>query len=256
MILVASTMARYVTDRAETSLSWLNNAEEMRALSPEPLEFFAALQVDGQGLDAFKPVMTELLALNISGESSGTGGWYSYRYSDNRETIETGNRLWHICAGRNIIQDRAMDIGASHILFLDADMEPPADCISKLLELDWPIVGGHVPTYNLRGPRVQYRGHCGPRQMMDERLYPEEWDVQAHMNTAGFLLVAREVFKRVRWRWSAEDGMTDDPCYEADAREFLGYPTYVRHDVVGKHHPESIVRIEDRFPDRDMTVAP
>jgi hypothetical protein len=121
--------------------------------------------------------------------------------------------------------------GASHILHLDADMCPPGDCLPKLLAMRHPLVGGEVPTYNLHGPVVPE--------------YP--FPVQSHMNTAGFLLVAREVFRRLRWRFDLEAGLTDDPCYHADACDLLGIPTYVRKDVRGRHWPESIPPLEDRY---------
>jgi hypothetical protein len=75
--------------------------------------------------------------------------------------------------------------------------------------------------------------------------YP--FPVQSHMNTAGFLLIAREVFRRLRWRFDLEAGLTDDPCYYRDAKELLGVPTYVRKDVIGRHWPEAIPPLEDRY---------
>lgn len=232
MILVGSTMARFACERDDTSLSWLNNAEALRDSHPEGVEFFVAIELDGAGEEPFAKVIERV-------ESLG-GTVYRYRYDDGRTSITTGNRLWHICCGRNIVQDRAMDIGASHILFLDADTQAPPDAIPKLLELEHPIVGGHVGAYCLSGPPVH--------------TYPAEWNVQQHWNTAGFLMVSRGVFKRIRWRYSGDDGLSDDPSYAQDAMEFLGYPTYVRHDVEARHFPMGIVAIERRFPGRDMSV--
>lgn len=234
MIIVGSTLAAFCTDQDDTSLAWLYNAEEMRDSHPDGVEFFAALEVDGRGLEPFAKVIRRLAELD--------GTYYTYRYDDGRTTIETGSRLNHICMGRNIVHERAMDRNATHILFLDADMRPPGDAIPRLLELNWPMVGGEVGTYGLTGPPVK------------DPIYPAFWDVQQHMNTAGFLLMERQCFKRLGWRWSLEDGMTDDPCMAQDAEEFLGFPTYVRHDVKGQHMPHMILPIERRFPERDMKV--
>lgn len=230
MILIGATLAAFTCDREDTSIAWLYEAEILRR--EHDVQFFAALELDGRGLEPFTKVIDRLTELD--------GSYYTYSYDDKRQKVNTGNRINHICMGRNVITDRAVDAQASHILFLDADMQPPVDAIAKLLEMRHPLVGGNVPTYVLKGKTVAN--------------FPAEWDVQDHMNTAGFLLVERQVFRRLRWRWDAEDGMTDDPCYWLDAKQFLGIPTYVRHDVIGTHYPRDIVCIEDRFPERDLQV--
>ena len=80
--------------------------------------------------------------------------------------------------------------------------------------------------------------------------YP--FPVQAHMPTAAFVLIAREVFNRLRWRADGEAGMTDDPCYHHDAATLLGVEALVRKDCVGIHHPIRIGAIETRG--HDMAV--
>lgn len=70
--------------------------------------------------------------------------------------------------------------------------------------------------------------------------------VQEHMATAAFIFIERQVFKRLRWRWDVEAGMTDDPCYHYDAKTLLGIDTYVRKDCIGRHFPEAIGGIETR----------
>lgn len=247
-------MAEYVTDEEDTSLAWLRTAEELRANAGADVEveFFATLEVTDLGLDGVRPFHAVGRRIVDLG-----GSYHKFAYGDYRAEVTTGNRLWHICAGRNMIQDHAMNTGATHILFLDADMMPPPDAIARLLEMKYPIVGGEVPTYALSGPARHTFTVIPGRGTIDVRRhwkFPSEWDVREHMNTAGFLLVEREVFKRIRWRYSIDDGMTDDPCYNQDAREFLGYPTLVRHDVKGRHFPESILPIEQRYPNRNMKV--
>jgi hypothetical protein len=223
MILAAATMTCFALSAEPACLSWLNTAEQLRESHPDGVDFFAAFELDARGIAPFQPVTDRLTELG--------GTWWTYTYDDGRTEVTSGNRFGHICAGRNLIADRAVTAGASHILHLDADMEPPADCLPKLLEMNHPLVGGEVPTYSLRGPYVPG--------------YP--YAVQEHMNTAGFLLVARSVFRRLRWRFDLEAGLTDDPCYHLDAKELLGVPTYVRKDVIGRHWPESIPPLEDRY---------
>lgn len=234
MIVVGATMTGFATSDPRLCTSWLKTAVELWLNAKDAghdAMFFAAVEVDARGVAPFAELETTLLRLRCQGIPVEM---WTYSYDDGRSEVTTANRLAHICAGRNIITDYACGIGASHILFLDADMRPPGDAIPKLLELNHSLVGGEVPTYGLTGPTIEH--------------YP--FPVQTHMNTAGFLLVARDVFRFIRWRWDVDAGMSDDPCYERDAREWLGIPTYVRKDVVGRHWPEAIPALEHRGYDR------
>lgn len=225
MIVVGTTLAAFVMDIKDTWSSWLRNSEELSR--DYDVQYFAAIEVDSRGLEPFAPLVRRL-------EEIG-GMYHSYSIDDGRTEVTSANRLRHICAGRNLVQDFALERRATHVLFLDADTMPPADAITKLLEMDHPLVGGQVDTYNLSGPPV------------DRYPYP----VEEHMNTAGFLLVGEPLLTRLRWRW--DWGMTDDPCFHRDAIEFFGIPTYVRKDVKGTHFPQHIPPIEQRGHD-DMKV--
>jgi hypothetical protein len=230
VIIIGTTLTHYAMANRGTWASWLDTAEALQAHSPERLKFFAVIEVDGRGAEPFAPLISRLQELD--------GDWWIFRLDDGRtEAFTAAARLPHICTGRNLIAERATTLGASHVLYLDADCCPPADAIPKLLELDWPYVGGEVPTYCLHGEPL-----------------PGSLPVEEHMPVAAFLLVRREVFKRLRWRWDADLGMTDDPCYAYDAEQLLGIRARVRKDVVARHYPESIGPIETRFPGRDMSV--
>jgi hypothetical protein len=223
MIVIGTTLAAFVMDDRNTWGAWISNASDLADATDHDLKFFAAIELDGQGLSPFQPLIEDLERIG--------GTYFTYSLDDGRTKVTGGNRIPHIVTGRNIIIEYAVSISdASHILFLDADTAPPADCINKLLEVDHPIVGGHVPTYCLNGPVVE--------------KYP--FLVEEHMNTAGFLLVDRGLFRYMRWRSDPDANMTDDPCWHYDALKFHNAPTYVRKDVVGKHYPESIGPIEQR----------
>jgi len=230
-ILVAATLPPYVFSKGDDRYwgNWLKLAEMLRldVQTAAQVDFFAALETDARGLEPFRPLLERLNGLD--------GSYTSWASDPGGTEFTSDNRLAGICLGRNIIARTAEGRGYDWILYLDADMRPPSNAISKLLELDYPMCGGHVPTYCLSGPWA-YR-------------YPPEWDVQIHMNTAGFLLVHRDVFTKLTWRTDVARGMTDDPCYHADA-DALGYPTFVRHDVVGRHFPESLPPMEFRGHDR------
>lgn len=228
MIVVGTTLAAFVMDQEDTWASWLRNAEDLKASHPDGVQYFAAIQVDARGLAPFGPLLEALAAIG--------GEYFTYSLDDGRTEVTTANRLRHITLGQNIVTDYAVSVHASHLLFLAADLQPDPATLPKLLELNHPLVGGEVTTYCLSGPEVD--GYSFP--------------VQTHMATAAYVLIGREVFNRLRWRWDT-DGKTDDPCLHYDAETLLGIPTYVRKDCIGKHYPEAIGAIETRGHDR--TVA-
>ena len=233
MILVASTLCRYAMADPDTWGAWLYGAEELRAQSPERVYFFCAIEVDALGIDPFRPLLDRLNALG--------GSWMVYSLDDGRTSVTTGNRLAHLTLGQNLCSQRAHDMGASHMLFMAADCQPPADALPKLLAVSGGLVGGHVPTYCFAYPEpIATYGPACP--------------VVEHMPTAAFVLVRRDVFTALRWRTDRDLGMTDDPCYAHDAERLLGVRPLVRLDVVGKHFPEAIGAIETRYAGRDMSV--
>lgn len=234
IVVVGTTLTTFAMDNPETWGAWLLHAEAMQTFglgAGYEVKFFAAIEVDARGLDLFHPLLVRLAALG--------GEHWAFMLDDGRTQVTTNNRLRHITVGQNLVNDYCCDnLDVSHLLFMAADTEPPPDAIDKLMELNWPIVGGEVPTYGLTGPRVDgYKGYPFP--------------VEEHMATAAFVMLSREAFRHLRWRWDLDAGMTDDPCLRSDALR-LGWPTYVRKDCVGKHHPEYIGAVETRG--HDMTV--
>lgn len=230
MIVVATTLCTFAMSHPLVWGSWLVNAEELIQASPEPVHYFAAIEVDARGIEPFAPLIARL-------EEIG-GSYWTFSLDDGRTSVTTANRLRHITMGQNLVSDFCTTPGISHLLFMAADCMPPFDVIPKLLEVDHPLVGGEVTTYCLKGPKVDH---------------PKHLDVENHMATAAFIFIDRSVFKRLRWRWDAEEGMSDDPAYHHDAKTLLGIDTWVRKDCVGKHYPECIPGIEERG--YDLTVV-
>lgn len=239
-VVVATTLTNFAMHDEATWASWLINAEAIQQSVPGPVRYFCAIETDARGEDPFRPLCDALSGMD--------GDWWTFSLDDGRSSVTTANRLRHITAGQNLATDYALsDPDCTHLLFLAADLEPPADCLPKLLALDHPLVGGHVPTYCLDGPNVWESG--------DVNFVALDADVRQHMATAAFVLIRRDLLRFVRWRWDLDAGMSDDPCLHHDARTFHGVETLVHHGVVGRHHPESITSIETRFPDADMSVA-
>ncbi len=250
---VGTTMAAYVTDDPDTSLAWLYSCEEMCAEAGrrgDTVEFFAALQLDGRGLEPFGDVIAEL------DRDDALGSYWTYALDDGRTEVTTANRLRHIVTGANLVNDYAMSVGADYLLFVHADCEPPADAPWKLAQcardFGSRVVGGEVPAYNLSGPQV----HPGDFTNFSEGFIPRtnlvDYPVQLHMPAAALVLLDCVAYRALHWRY--EPGLTDDPCLYADAVN-RGYRPVVRKDVIGRHYPEAISAIEYRFPGRDMGVV-
>lgn len=229
MIVVGTTLAAFVMDQEDTWSAWLRNAREIADSHPEGVMYFAAIEVDGRGIEPFRPLLDAMYDLGIPCD------YWTFSLDDGRTEVTTANRLRHITTGQNLVTDFAVSVGATHLLFLAADLAPEAETLPKLLALDHPYVGGEVTTYCLWGPDV----------------YDYDFPVQAHMPTAAYVLLRRDLFGRLRWRWG--DGESDDPALYRDALELHGVQALVRKDCVGRHYPEAVPAIEHRG--HDMSVV-
>lgn len=243
MIVVGTTLTHFAMADPDTWSSWLKHAERQKAMAADlghELRHFAAIQVDARGLAPFEP-LTE--ALEVLG-----GDFFTYSLDDGRTEVTMTNRWRHIVCGQNLVVDYCQSIAeCSHLLFLAADCAAPSDIVPRMLEMDHPLVAPYITTYGLRGPVVTDR-RSDPdwpgREMGDTPRYP--FHVEDAMASAACLFIARDVFRRIRFRWDLDTGMSDDPAFHHDAKTLLGIPTYVRHDVLARHYPEAVGSYEDR----------
>lgn len=236
MILVGTTLTTFAMKDPEVWGSWLVNAEAIANSVDEEVRYLAAIETDARGLDPFTDLLQSLHSLHLY---SGVRAEAVTFRIDDRDAVTSHNRLHHITAGRNLLTDVAVDEGAGWLFFVDADVEHPPEALARLLELDHPLTGCHVPLYGLGGPAVSH--------------VPEGADVRVHMNTAGSCLVRRDLFRRLRWRHDPDEGMTDDPCYHHDARTLHGVEWLVRHDVEAIHHPgNTLLPLEQRGHDLEV----
>jgi len=256
-ILIASTIAPYKVDPEQPLITeaWFEHADQLRldaGFHGHSVHYFSVLETDGRGIGIYNTFLDKLRDVD--------GYFWRFTLDTNEAEYDTHTRIKRICTGRNLITERAMDSLAEWILFLDTDMEPDPVTFSKLLEMEWPIVCGDVPTYCSRGAPVTEKPPWPDlpldrwvktgvtRECFGEpKAYDFPVEFATHYCTAGYALVHRSVFKHLRWRWAMEDQMSDDPCYWQDA-ERLGFPPLQRKDCVGTHHPYNITEIESRIP--------
>lgn len=211
-ILVGSTAAGHKAAHAQP---WLGPAEAVRAAAtPHQVDFFLAAEMQADGREP------RLEAAEARVRQLGGTVW-RFMLDDGAERIDGSNRLARICTGRNLVCEYALRSGAEWVLFLDSDVTPPADVLSRLLEMQHPFCGFVVQGYGLAGPTVA--------------RYP--YPVQAHWASAGAWFVHRSLLRRFRWLWDPDDGLTDDPATHRLVLQLTGVEQHVRHDVVGHHPP-------------------
>lgn len=216
-------------DQEDHWSAWMRNSEELKASHPEGVRYFAAIQIDARGLDPFKPFIDRLEAIG--------GEYWVYSFDDGRTKVDGWNRLRHLTVGQNMCSVWSQDAGASHMLFLAADLAPEPDTLPKLLACNYPFVGGHVSTYCFKGRRDELEGGI-----------PIEW----HHPTAAYVLIARELYTRIRWRY--DGNLSDDPAYDFDANELFGKPGMIRMDCIGRHYPEAVPPTYEQRGHADLTV--
>lgn len=232
--------------------SWLKNAAEVKKRFPNA-QFFAALEVDKNGLDPFTDVIDALKAVG--------GIWWTYSLNDNEYTVSSGNRWIRIEMGRNLVREFAQRgrlmsgnywgeetpqydaVNFQAVYYIDSDIVLEAQHIDKLMEIDHPMVGLNVPAYCLKGKVINAK----PR-------------IEEHWNTAGSLWVNSPAFYEMVWQHNSFMNLSDDPATQY-VMERLRRPdgdtvwgqTWVRKDVSVVHEVAQLVAVEQRnIPDREF----
>lgn len=228
-VVVGTTLTTFAMQDPHAWGSWLRNAERQQAMAQaagHELTHFAAIETDARGLEPFADLVNAI-------DSIG-GEWWTYTLDDGRTKVDMGGSRWrHITMGQNIVTEYCQSRpDVDWLLFLAADCAAPSDIVPRMLEMRHPLCAPYITTYGLRGELVE--------------SYPAEWGVEDAMASAAAIWIARDVFRRIRWRWDLDERMSDDPCFHHDARTLLGVPTHVRHDVLAKHYPEAVGDYEAR----------
>ena len=148
---------------------------------------------------------------------------------------------------RNRIVSRALDIGCTHVLMLDADMIYPSDTIHKLIAHNKAIVGGLCFK---RWPPFDPTLYVGEKYKMTLLENYEKGLVRVTATGTGCLMIESRVFLDMDEPWF-EFGRTDEGkpvgedvnfCYKAGD---LGYKIYV--DTTLKTQHMAIVAVNENL---------
>lgn len=152
-------------------------------------------------------------------------------------------RLDPIVLARNQARSYMLHKGATHLLFVDADVIVEPDGLKKLLSLRHPLVGGLVPGRGAHS-HLQYffgfnrDGEHGPTETRMVDGHPGVFEV-SH-GTMGYCLIERQLVSSLAFRAgvSREDFRTplsEDPAFASDA--FLnGFGRWWIHTEVRAQH--------------------
>ena len=132
-------------------------------------------------------------------------------------------------------------IKPTHLLFLDADIVPPADLLKKLLKDDKPIVSGlyrrRLPPYEPMAFVTDRKGRYQPIAigLKEKRGTLRRVDVVG----GGCLLIRREVFEKIEppWftsQWTEEGHLSEDFSFCEKART-RGFEIFVDRSASALH---------------------
>jgi len=246
---IGTPLVAWKCDKGE-HLDWIAQRREISSVFPN-VKWFAAFELDNRGVEPFADVIAALKEVN--------GDYWTYSINDMQATVTSQNRWIRIETGRNLIREFAQrhritsghhwgedcteeNVGVVNyqaVLYVDSDIKLNIDIVTKLLEVDRPLVGANVPEYGLSG-----------KQISSSPLIQEHW------TTAGCLLVNAPAFYDLPWYHNSWLNLSDDPTFQSMAERLLRREgienldttygmTWVRKDV-NAHHNGQLVPVEER----------
>jgi len=144
-----------------------------------------------------------------------------------------------IAAKRNLAVEGLLkhNLAATHLFFLDSDIVPPPDTITRLLTADKAIVGG---LYAQRKPpsRLMAGWFSTPEgEQVDKRVSAHTGLKKVHWVGGGALLIAREVCEGLPAPWFAEDiagKEAEEIFFQRKARD-AGFEVWVDTNCIVGH---------------------
>jgi hypothetical protein len=145
---------------------------------------------------------------------------------------QDSSRLEPICIARNMARAYAIATGATHLLFVDADVVVNADGLERLIALDTPLCGGYVP-----GRGVHNAGYYVFGQRSNDGTL-----IRCAHGTLGYCLIRRELFEVIPFRWGAHPlpehrgvMLSEDPAFGADAETYYGAEWIIDTRITAQH---------------------
>ena len=130
----------------------------------------------------------------------------------------------------------------THLFLLDSDVEPPLDCIERLLALNVPLATGCYPVLMQHGLRWALSNmHEDRRYRLLERLDSETEPFEVDAGGAGCLMIRRDVIEKIKWPWfrwiENEDGsQVSEDIFFFKKCNFAGLRVTVDPQVICNHY--------------------
>ncbi len=134
---------------------------------------------------------------------------------------------------RQVLAQTAIDQGASHMLWLDSDMEFPDDMLMRFMRHDEAIVG--INAMNRRKP-FRCTAQTGPGTALVTNMESSGLE-KVHRMGFGVVWIRTEVFTQIEKPWFTFDYVPELGVFRGEDYSFfekakaLGYECYVDHDI-------------------------
>lgn len=131
----------------------------------------------------------------------------------------------YIHDARNKIVDAALEAKATHLIFIDSDMQFSPDSIQKLVERDKDIVGGLY--FRRQAPHNPIINQKDGKRLVIPPVWPKNDLFEVFGIGTGFLMIKMKVFEKIPPPWFAFSNLWDKPigediyfCWKAQERGF------------------------------------
>ncbi len=141
---------------------------------------------------------------------------------------------------RNLCVQGFLPSPHSHLLFLDSDVVPPADCLERMLDVDRPVVCGIYPLVIENVLCTSVARKLAPNTYGFLHDFPDDpFEIDAA--GMGCCLIAREVFERIADPWfkfelRSDGHMTGEDIYFFERCAEVGIRPLALPQLLGSHH--------------------
>lgn len=158
----------------------------------------------------------------------------------------TGDRLQlfhehgaHLVQQRNRLVEAALEVDATHVIFVDSDSAFPKDAFDRLMAHNLPVVGVNFSTRRppFRGVAA-YEHPKGSHRLIPVPINPNLTGLfEADVTGTGMVCIETEVFRRIEKPWfdvqyiaETEGFWSEDAVFSLKVRE-AGIPIYIDLDL-------------------------